>query len=297
MRRSLLAALPLLVTACSTTTDLAPIDAAKKDEGVEEEGDGDDVEHIEHLDDPRLDVSGAAHWRCVGAPGDDLLHTVLRLQLQFGDTLNDDVVATVTRAPQFLLHGLGDIESATPPPPEHWTFSVQTDAARTRAHLAGDGRVLTVHTAAHTGLATAVLNDGGVDVDLDCFDLPALQASLPASYDDEVGHCVDDHGDVARNTIPLAVVRETGFGECVDVGGEALNANDLGYPVLAGWNLRGAHLDTAGLSFASLIDADLRGTQLSQIAFGYAVITGTIDEATAPPAPCTVDGDQLACSQ
>lgn len=294
MRRSLIAALPFLVTACSTTTELAPIDAAPKDEGAEDEGD--DVENVDHVDDPRLDVSGAAHWRCVGAPGDDVLHTVLRLELQFGDTRNDDVVATVTRAPQFLLHGLGDIESATPPA-ERWTFSVQTDAARTMAHLAGDGRVLTVHTAAHTGLATAVLTDGGVDVDLDCFDAPALQASLPASYDDEVGHCVDNHGETARNTIPLAVVRETGLGECVDFGGEALNANDLGNPVLAGWNLRGAHLDTAGLSFASLIDADLRGAQLSRFAFGYAVITGTIDEATAPPAPCTVDGDQLACSQ
>jgi hypothetical protein len=289
MRRSLIAALPLLLTAC-TTADVAPIDAPGKDGSADDaDDDEDDQEAVP------LDVTDAARWRCIGAPSDDLERTVLRLELQFGATIDDDVVAMVTSAPWFLRRGLTEVVTTTPPAPSRWTFSLQADA--TTAVLQGENRVLTLTATTQPALATAVLNDAGSTVALTCWDEAALRSSMPAAYNAELGRCVDDNGQPARNAVPLAVVHETGFGECVDFGSVQLNDEDYGYPVFLGWNLRGANLDTASISFASLIDADLRGAQLAQFSFGYAEITGTIDDATAPPTPCTVDGDQLSCLQ
>jgi hypothetical protein len=95
--------------------------------------------------------------------------------------------------------------------------------------------------------------------------------------------------DVEQQPSPVPIEALTT--RCVDADVDTVNIR-----VLQG-RRRIANLDTASISFASLIDADLRGAQLSQFAFGYAEITGSIDDATAPPTPCTVDGDQLSCLQ
>jgi len=294
MRRSLITTLPLLAAAaCSTSPTVTPI--GERDEIVAADDDNNDDDDSEKA--PRLDVGSGARWRCIGPPSEDGQHTVVRIALQLGDSFDDDATATVTHGPQFARHGLETLDPTTSAPTEVWTFRLVADVARTVAHLEGEGRVLRLKTAAHTGLATAVLSDDGVDVDLDCWDAAALSSSVPATYDDDVGHCVNEAGEAARNTIPVAVVRETGFGECVDFGEERINANDFGYPLFVGWNLRGANLDVASMAFANLIDVDLRGAQFSQFAFGYVEIDGTIDEATAPPDFCTVEDDQISCRQ
>jgi hypothetical protein len=59
-----------------------------------------------------------------------------------------------------------------------------------------------------------------------------------------------------------------------------LNEVDVGYPSLMGWNLRGAALAGASLSFAMLLDADLRGSDLTDFMPDYHAITATIDAHT-----------------
>lgn len=129
--------------------------------------------------------------------------------------------------------------------------------------------------------------------------------NLAAHYDPETGRCVDKNNKTALNQLPLAFVREMGFGECADLCDAKLNDNDYGYPVLANWNLNGAKLDGAQLYFARLTGASLLGAQLSKIKYGYAWIDGYTDAFTTVPqqgcksvSPSPWGGpSQLSCAQ
>lgn len=123
------------------------------------------------------------------------------------------------------------------------------------------------------------------------------ERALPFTYDGE-GACVDADGAVGRAALPVAVVRETGVGQCVDLGAQALDEGELVYQDWIGFDLRGADLSAASLHFANLVEADLRGARLDGLDYGYAEIDGTIDAHTAlPPEGCEVDGDAVRCQR
>lgn len=98
------------------------------------------------------------------------------------------------------------------------------------------------------------------------------------------------------NVVPLPFLRATGIGRCGRFDA-TLNGDDLSYPVLGDADLRGADLTEASLFFASLLDAQLEGADLRGFEFGYAEITGRIDEATRlPTESCEVEGgEELSC--
>ena len=117
-------------------------------------------------------------------------------------------------------------------------------------------------------------------------------------YNATSGLCERGNGAPGANTHPLVYVRETGDGECTDLQGVMLNENDLSYPVLRDWNLKGANLTDAELLFAHLVNADLLGAQMSSLSYGYATISGSIDGFTVMPASgCRSEDWALDCSQ
>lgn len=110
----------------------------------------------------------------------------------------------------------------------------------------------------------------------------------PASYRD--GACLDAAGNPAMNDVDFRVVLHTGDGQCADLRGETLNGNALGYPVFQYVDLRGADLRSASLHFASILDARLEGANMSSFEFGYAIISGSTDDATVAPNDTTCLG-------
>jgi hypothetical protein len=137
-----------------------------------------------------------------------------------------------------------------------------------------------------------------------CWDPAELFSSpLLSRYDRAKGRCLDAAGQPRLNRLPIELVRETGFGECADLSGLALNGDDFGYPFLGWWSLQGARLDGAMLHFAELSGASLAGADLRGMEFGYASISGSVDEHTRVPADgCAIAednpwaGPQLACA-
>jgi hypothetical protein len=102
-------------------------------------------------------------------------------------------------------------------------------------------------------------------------------------YDVENAACLNEEGETGTNPWPIHMVRETTDGECANLSGVSLNEEDFSYPVLRDWNLQGAVLDGAELFFAHLMDAELEGADMSELDFGYAEITGSIDKHTQLP--------------
>jgi hypothetical protein len=108
-----------------------------------------------------------------------------------------------------------------------------------------------------------------------------IPSALPAHFDWISGSCVDDDGVPALNDLPIEFVRESGFGDCADLSGQALNGGDYNGPDL--WlSLRGARLDGAKLFFATL-QGSFEGADLGGLGWGYATITGSFDDHTTLP--------------
>jgi hypothetical protein len=120
----------------------------------------------------------------------------------------------------------------------------------------------------------------GFGVEMTCWD-PEIEPEF--LYEPETGRCSSDDGVIGMNPWPIHMVRETGDGECADLSHTMLNEDDYGYPSLELWNLRGANLDGATLHFANLLGADLEGTDMSELEYGYAVISGSTDDYTQQP--------------
>lgn len=254
---------------------------------------------LEHPDAPEpvtpapidaIDTTGVAlpsSLTCVSAPLGDTTD-VLRVQIAVAP---DGGTVTLQSGPQFWSH---DGEWATP-----------DGAVDVREVEIADGRLV---QASRSGLDIALTRDGSVlrgtlvDEacyarletqltcwnDLELFGSPwaGVEGALDARFDWESGDCKDADGNFALNDLPIEVVRETGFGECADLRGVPLNGADYTGPDLVGWNLAGAHLDGASLFFAQLDYASLHGAKLSDLAFGYATITGSIDAHTELPGAC-----------
>ena len=119
-------------------------------------------------------------------------------------------------------------------------------------------------------------------------------------YDAKSGLCGNDSGQTGLNPISLAEIEKTKDGECANLRFQ-LNGDNLRYPLLKDWNLKGADLSKARLFFALLIDADLRGARLEGFEYGYAEIRGLIDAFTKLPVGdrgkyCLVkDTNKLVC--
>lgn len=115
-------------------------------------------------------------------------------------------------------------------------------------------------------------------------------------YDADSGLCLDADGDEGINTYPVAYLRDSLDGNCGMWWALNLNEDFLGYPTWVGMDLRGAQLGGASLYFANVLDASLEGTKFGGFEFGYAQVTGTIDEHTEwLEQNCTLDGSDLDC--
>jgi hypothetical protein len=134
----------------------------------------------------------------------------------------------------------------------------------------------------------------GVGLDATCWE---TDFSPTYTYDTSSGECRDADGEQGLNEVGLITVRETGRGECADLEGRYLNQDDLGYPVLEGWDLRGANLREGELRFADLVDADLRGADLTGFSYGYATIEGSVDTHSVLPESgnCERSDEQITC--
>lgn len=139
-------------------------------------------------------------------------------------------------------------------------------------------------------------------------DLVALSSVF--RYDAARG-CIDKQGRTGLNQLESNVVFRPDPGgvegrmtlsdrdaECVDLRGVAFEQYvGLNYAELRRWNLRGADLSGAKFFFANLLEADLRGTRLRDLSFGYARIEGVIDARTTLPPEhlCNVQISSIAC--
>ena len=110
------------------------------------------------------------------------------------------------------------------------------------------------------------------------------RGALAARFDWSTGSCLDEDGNPALNRLPIEVVREVRFAECVDLRGAMLNAPDFGHPDLDGWHLVGARLDGATLSSAQLRFASLQGARFSSLRLESATLDGSIDDTSSIPA-------------
>jgi hypothetical protein len=140
-----------------------------------------------------------------------------------------------------------------------------------------------------------LLVDGGT-VELVCWhdSLPDAVGQRPLP---DLPGVLDDDCAAGRNALPLPFVRTTGVGRCADLTGAALNGEDYRYPMLLGYDLRGATLDEAQLFFADLVDVRLEGADLRDLEYGYAVIEGTVDDTSRLPDGCFVEAEQVECGR
>ena len=163
----------------------------------------------------------------------------------------------------------------------------------TAAHVAGGGVELTADITYSWFELVGEIDVDGETMPVVCWDPGAL--AKKRTYDGAAGNCFST--DAMGTPFTVASVRETKNGECGMPMHDDIDEGDGAEPILRGWNLRGATLST-GLHFAHLVDADLRGADLSALDYGYATITGQIDSFTKLPAEgCTVAGDWATCER
>ena len=94
----------------------------------------------------------------------------------------------------------------------------------------------------------------------------------------------------------MEFVRETGDGNCVDLGEQNLEEENYGYPVWDGFDLRGADLGASAMHFAEISDADFSGAILEGFDFGYVWLSGTVDAHTQLPESCDpAEDDWFEC--
>jgi hypothetical protein len=197
------------------------------------------------------------------------------------------------------MEALGRETPATPPPAE--TVALSGVVGRDAIDVTFQGGSVRVTPLA--GAADGVL-DGSARFDQTLFGFTSPVDSVAVScwstagaprfhYDLDSGRCIDAAGAEGRQAVTVPMLRETRDGECailsagrhVDAdplmpGRVVLNEIALGAHTLVGWNLKGASLAGGSLYFAVLLDADLRGADLSEFMAGYHNITGAIDAHT-----------------
>jgi len=241
-------------------------------------------------EDPALPVDTAAPAST--APSALTLHcaseVVDRVALDLSVRL-DTGVGTLRRASPFV-HGSGN----GPLPEELWrgVATVEpSDGVWEVSFPLGDVDLPTVD-----GFGAGVVFDSDGEVEVTCWadTLPpriGIEA-LPDAPSTLAEGCPEP-----LNELPWPYVRATRTARCTRLEG-ALNGDDLYYPILAYADLRGADLNDATLLFASLAEAQLEGTQLRDLEYGYAVVSGRIDDDTELPVEgCVATDDAVRCSR
>lgn len=137
---------------------------------------------------------------------------------------------------------------------------------------------------AYLGAGELRLPGASAQVELACWQ-PKIE---PRFRYDGAGACVDALGDSGRSPLPSHFVRGSGFGQCAVLEGD-FGEDALSYNAMGGIDLRGADLSGAELFFAHLVAARLEGARMAGFEFGYAKVTGSLDEFTELP--------DLACPQ
>ena len=116
------------------------------------------------------------------------------------------------------------------------------------------------------------------------------------TYDPEVGLCLNEAGEEGFNPASQAEVRETGDGQCVDMAGWIIDEGNYSYPNFE-WDLRGANLNGASISFAHMKGADFRGAKMDAFSYGYTQLMGQVDEYTTLPNGCEAENNWIDCIQ
>jgi hypothetical protein len=126
-------------------------------------------------------------------------------------------------------------------------------------------------------------------------------------YDAATGKCKNCKGKEGLNALDIDYIESNKDAECFDLTDLELillhkkisEAGSLRYDILEGYNFKGAKLDSAELFFNFIYRADFRGTDLSTLQYGYAIIKGAIDEHTKLPlnGDCEHVMDSIHCSR
>ncbi len=127
-------------------------------------------------------------------------------------------------------------------------------------------------------------------------------------YDPAAGTCHDARGVEGLNPadpIALFVNKDEatntytgGIAECVDFS--EFNFQDhigLAYPVLDGWNFRGAKFTKTRFFFATITKSDFAGTDLRELKYGYATLDGTGDAFTQGDSCPVGEGFRIQCTK
>ena len=141
-----------------------------------------------------------------------------------------------------------------------------------------------------------------------CSPDPAPDSPREFSYDEDSGQCRNSLGEVGFNQVDLVKIRVSKDCECMkfskiqvlDVMGDTIQIpRRFAYLKIENYNFKGSVLDSCNLYFNNLVAADLRGTDLSTLQYGYALVTGRIDDFTKLPLSGIIEvranGDSVRC--
>jgi uncharacterized protein YjbI with pentapeptide repeats len=291
----------LLTVACE---DTAPIEETGSNGSQTETQEPDRSNHLDSSDfmlDPQIDrpvqqlVCSTHGW-----PGASGLSEVVRFQFEQWA----DGTSTVEVEEGFAHPDVADSLGLEPTIRRYSNADISWEDDFVDANFGGENMWLFKHWSEIEGLWEGyiydlefnggdVLNCGGMVVN--CWE-PGIEA--PFHYDPDSGLCTDDNGEVGSNPWSLPMVRDTGDGQCADLRWYELNEGEYQHADLSGWDLRGADLESSQLFFSNLIDARLEGANLSSLEYGYADITGSIDDFTDLPVEgCEFQGDDLICQR
>lgn len=129
------------------------------------------------------------------------------------------------------------------------------------------------------------------------------------SYNPANGKCEKCNGEEGFNPVDYNQICSTKNAECTDLSNLNLvylldtaaidNFTELGYNILQDYNFKGCKFDTSTLYFNHIYGASFEGADLSNLSYGYAVITGKTDEFTILPitGTCTTTADSCDCAQ
>jgi hypothetical protein len=129
------------------------------------------------------------------------------------------------------------------------------------------------------------------------------------TYNPMNGKCEKCNGEEGYNSLDYNHIRSTKNAECTDLSNLNLvylldtvaidNFTELGYNILQDYNFKGCKFDTSILFFNHIYGASFEGADLSNLSYGYAVVTGKIDEFTILPVTgvCHTIADSCDCAQ
>ena len=122
-----------------------------------------------------------------------------------------------------------------------------------------------------------------IDVSVSCW-----TDGLADSFFYNEGKCLNNKGQDGYNPWTLEMIRVTRNGECSNLEGQELNDGFYNYPIL-NWNLKGANLNGADVTFSNFYDVQLEGAHFDTMTMGYVRIRGSIDSHTKYGFSCEID--------